>query len=104
MKSIIRKCPRSQVHKQENKLNRSCDQIEVLCGRVNDLRRRYKRAQTHGNKSVMRSLKMQLLVYQGVWSAYRHCASQQAAALMLLEHKMAASHVGGYSSPARMEE
>ena len=67
---------------QEHKLVHSCQQLQLIQGRIQLLQARHERAVRSGHMPLAHSLKLQLMTMHGVYEAYQKYAIAKREQLM----------------------
>ena len=72
----------------ERKLNKSCDQLEILIGRIQHLQQRLDSAVNSGHHTIASRLQMELQTVHNVYNMYHKYSSICADEMMLLQQQM----------------
>lgn len=69
----------------ERQLDRICDQMQLLQGKISDLQIRHKRAMKRQQTDIAQLLDLQLGVLRGAYNVFYHTASRKATELESME-------------------
>lgn len=69
----------------EKQLDKICDQMQVLQGRIGDLQIRHKRATKRQQRAICQQLALQLSVLRGAYNIFHHTASHKVTELEAMQ-------------------